>query len=174
MTTTVQDQGLWDKLNKAVENNSNFDVAGFFMTELMNEVASDLAFCCYCSTAAVKMICCNAIDGLMAVNSENMYAIAGYYSLTIDEIDNLEQAVGEYEQREMKVDSIYVDVESSCKFCVLCCVAAVKVSCCGHNKLVPVNNDNLVAVANYFNLDVDERNNLTQAVGVYEQELQVA
>ena len=98
MTTTVQNQGLWDKLNKAVANNPNFDVAGFFMTELMNEVASDLAFCCYCSTASVKMICCNAIDGLMAVNSENMYAIAGYYSLTIDEIDNLEQAVGEYEE----------------------------------------------------------------------------
>ena len=98
MTTTVQDQGLWDKLNKAVENNPNFDVAGFFMTEIMNEVASDLVFCCYCSTASIKLICCNAIDGLTAVDSTNIYAIAGYYSLTIDQIDNLEQAVGEYEE----------------------------------------------------------------------------
>lgn len=102
MTTVVQDQGLWDKLNKAVENNPNFDVAGFFMTELMNEAASDLAFCCYCNTASVKLTCCNRIDGLTAVDSTNIYAIAGYYSLTIDQIDNLEQAVGEYEE-EMQV-----------------------------------------------------------------------
>lgn len=98
MTTTVQNQGLWIRLNQAVEKNPNFDVAGFFLNEIMNEVASDLAFCCYCSTAAVKLICCGAIDGLTAVNSENMYAIAGYYSLDIGEIDNLEQAVGEYEE----------------------------------------------------------------------------
>lgn len=102
MTTVVENQGLWDRLNKAVENNPNFDVAGFFLTEIMNEVDSDLAFCCYCSTASVKLTCCNRIDGLSAINSENIYAIAGYYSLTIDQIDNLEQAVGEYEE-EMKV-----------------------------------------------------------------------
>ena len=99
--TTVENQGLWDRLNKAVEKNPNFDVAGFFLTEIMNEVESDLAFCCYCSTAAIKLVCCNRIDGLMYVNSENIYAIAGYYNLDIDQIDNLEQAVGEYEEAKV-------------------------------------------------------------------------
>ena len=98
MTTTVQNQGLWTRLNQAVEKNPNFVVAGFFLNEFINEFASVLAFGCSCSTASVKLICCNAIDGLTAVNSENMYAIAGYYSLDIGEIDNLEQAVGEYEE----------------------------------------------------------------------------
>jgi hypothetical protein len=98
MTTTVKNQGLWNKLNQAVEKNPNFDVAGFFLNEIMNEVASDLVYCCYCSTAAVKLLCCGTYDGLTQVTSENMYAIAGYYNLDIGEIDNLEQAVGEYEE----------------------------------------------------------------------------
>jgi carbamoylphosphate synthase small subunit len=67
----------------------------------VNEVESDLAFCCYCSTAAIKLVCCNAIDGLTYINSENIYAIAGYYNLDIDQIDNLEQAVGEYEEAKV-------------------------------------------------------------------------
>jgi len=96
--TTVESQGLWTRLNEAVDKNPNLDVAGFFLNELINEVASDLAFCVYCGTTAVKLICCNAIDGLTYVNSENMYAIAGFYNLDIGEIDNLEQAVGEYEE----------------------------------------------------------------------------
>jgi len=95
---TIHASGLWDRLNKAVEADPNMDIAGFFLNEILNEVASDLVYCCYCSTAAVKLICCDAIDGLTAVNSENMYAIAGYYNLDIGEIDNLEQVVGEYEE----------------------------------------------------------------------------
>lgn len=100
MTTTVENQGLWARLNKAVENNPDFDVAGFFLTEMMNEVESDLAFCCYCNTAAIKQICCDAIDGLTAINSENIYAVAGYYNLNIWQIDELEQVVGDYEEEK--------------------------------------------------------------------------
>jgi len=94
--TVVQSQGLWDKLNKAVEADPNLDLGKFFFWELVNEVDTELAFCCYCSTASVKLVCCNAIDGLMYVDESNMYAIAGYYSLDIDQIDNLEQAVADY------------------------------------------------------------------------------
>jgi hypothetical protein len=94
--TVVESQGLWDKLNKAVEADPNLDLGQFFFWELVNEVSTKLAFCCYCSTASVKLVCCNRIDGLMYVDESNMYAIAGYYNLDIDQIDNLEQAVGEY------------------------------------------------------------------------------
>jgi hypothetical protein len=94
--TVVQSQGLWDKLNKAVEADPNLDLGQFFFWELVNEVDTELAFCCYCSTTGVKTVCCNAMDGLTLVDESNMYAIAGYYSLDIDQIDNLEQAVGEY------------------------------------------------------------------------------
>ena len=95
---TVHTEGLWTKLNKAVEANPNLDIAGFFLNEIMNEVASDLVYCCYCSKTAIKLVCCGTYDGLTQVTSENMYAIAGYYSLNIDQIDELEQAVGEYEE----------------------------------------------------------------------------
>jgi len=95
---TVHTQGLWDKLNKAVEANPNMDIAGFFLNEILNEVASDLVYCCYCSKTEIKLVCCGTYDGLTQVRSENMYAIAGYYNLTIEQIDNLEQAVAEYEE----------------------------------------------------------------------------
>jgi hypothetical protein len=94
---TIHAQALFDRLNEAVEANENLDVAQFFLNELLNEVATDLAFCCYCRTTAVKAICCDAIDGLTAVDSSNMYALAAHYELGVDDLDNLEQAVGEYE-----------------------------------------------------------------------------
>ena len=94
----VYTQGLWDKLNKAVEANPNMDVAGFFLNEILNEVASDLVYCCYCSKTAVKLLCCGTYDGLTQVTSENMHAIAGYYNLDIGQIDDLQQVVGEYEE----------------------------------------------------------------------------
>jgi hypothetical protein len=169
---TVHAQGLWDKLNKAVEANPNLDVAGFFLNEIMNEVASDLVYCCYCSETAVKLVCCGTYDGLTQVTSENMYSIAGYYNLNIHQIDELEQAVCDYDESSPKVDSIYDEVESDCMFCVYCASASVKQVCCNAmDGLVPINLTNLYAIADYYNLDVDERNNLIQAV---EQELQVA
>jgi hypothetical protein len=95
---TIHASGLWDRLNKAVEADPNLDVASFFLNEIMNEVASDLVYCCYCSKTAIKLVCCGTYDGLTQVTSENMYAIAGYYNLDIWQIDELEQVVGEYEE----------------------------------------------------------------------------
>jgi len=171
--TTVEKQGLWDKLNRAVEADPNLDVARFFMNEVMNEVASDLAFCCYCSTAGVKMVCCNAIDGLSYISSENIYALAGYYDLTIDQIDNLEQIVFEYEESESKVESVYADVESDVMFCIFCATAAIKTVCCGENKLVPINLENLRDVARFYNLDLGQIDTLEQTVGEYFEDVEV-
>jgi hypothetical protein len=36
--TVVQSQGLWDKLNKAVEADPNLDLGQFLFHEMMNEV----------------------------------------------------------------------------------------------------------------------------------------
>jgi len=172
---TVHAQGLWDKLNKAVEANPNLDVAGFFLNEIMNEVASDLVYCCYCSETAVKLVCCGTYDGLTQVTSENMYAIAGYYNLNIWQIDELEQAVCDYEKSSPKVDSIYDEVESDCMFCVYCATASVKQVCCNAmDGLVPINLNNLAAIGHYYDLDIGQIDDLQQAVGEYEEELQVA
>jgi hypothetical protein len=94
---SIHAQDLFDRLNEAVEADENLDVAGFFLNELLNEALTDLAFCCYCNTTAVKSVCCNEIDGLTSVDSSNMYALAAHYQLNQDDLDNLEQAVGEYE-----------------------------------------------------------------------------
>jgi hypothetical protein len=171
--TVVESQGLWDKLNKAVEANPNLDLGQFLFHEMMNEVASDLAFCCYCSTASVKLICCDAIDGLTYVDESNMYAIATYYDLDIDQIDNLEQAVGDYQESLERVP-MYENVESDFMFCIFCATAAVKTACCGENKLVPINLENLWTVAHFYNLDLGQIDTLEQTVGEYFEDVEVA
>jgi hypothetical protein len=93
---TIHAQGLWDRLNEAVEADENLDVAGFFLGEIMKEASSELVFCCYCLKTEVKDSCCGTYDGCMAVDPSNLYAIAAYYQLDQDAIDNLEQAVGDH------------------------------------------------------------------------------
>ena len=70
---------------------------------------------------------------------------------------------------------VYDNVESDLVLCVICVLAGVKESCCdSYSKIVPVDSSNMHQVADYFDLGALERNNLTQAVGEYEEELQVA
>ena len=61
--------------------------------------SGELALCVYCGKATEYKICCDAIDGLIPVNSENLYDLVFSYSLNTYQVEELEQAVTDFEAR---------------------------------------------------------------------------
>jgi len=58
-----------------------------------------LAVCVYCAKATEWRICCDRQDGLLPIDSKNLTEIVEYYNFTISQIDALEQAVTDFEER---------------------------------------------------------------------------
>lgn len=65
-------------------------------------MSGTLAVCVYCAKATVWQICCDAIDGLLPINEDNLQHIVDEYSFNQDQIDNLEQAVGDFKANDIK------------------------------------------------------------------------
>jgi hypothetical protein len=61
--------------------------------------SGELALCVYCAKATEWRVCCDRQDGLLPLDSRNLYDLAETYSLTTDQIDELEQAVTNFEER---------------------------------------------------------------------------
>jgi hypothetical protein len=62
-------------------------------------LSGELALCVYCRKTTEYKICCDSIDGLFAINSENIWDLVFSYSLDTFEIEVIEKSVIEFETR---------------------------------------------------------------------------
>lgn len=61
--------------------------------------SGELAVCVYCVKATEWRVCCDRQDGLLPLDSKSLTDLAEYYNFTLAQIDELEQAVTDFEER---------------------------------------------------------------------------